>query len=292
MTQRTIEIVAFVASLLLTALAMHAWLASHEEQQRLQSTMAAQKKVVDAADVRENTRNATLADALAQIAELKRTTQTPEQIVRDFSKYLPLPQPITLSDPTTINAATNLTAVQGKTIEQGIPSSPVGGTENSLAAALGTSPRQRTPLNPQVGAEVPPREVPQPSSLSEPLPNPVASPLPDSPSAKPSCDASAGCKAQIPLADLKPLDNFVQDCRACQAEIAVAKQNIADDAVKMAALTNERDAAVTAAKGGTFWRRVRRNAVWFAVGAAAACTVKYAAKLHDRSPPAPHPVAP
>jgi hypothetical protein len=269
MTRRTIEIVAFIASLLLTALAMHAWLASHEEQQRLQSTMAAQKKVVDAADVRESARNATLADALAQIAELKRTTQTPEQIVRDLSKYLPLPQPITPSDRTTINAATNLTAAQGKTLEQGTPSSPQGGTENNLEPALGTSPRQGTPLNPQVGTEVRlPGEIVLAPSLSELLANPVASPLPDSPAASRSCDSSTGCSARIPAADLKPLDNYVQDCRACQAEITIAKQNIADDIVKMAALTNERNAAVTAARGGTIWRRLRSNAIWFAVGAA------------------------
>jgi hypothetical protein len=264
MTQRTIEIVAFVASLLLTAIALHAWLASHEEQQRLQSTMAAQKKVVDAADVRETARNATLADALAQIAELKRTTQTPEQIVRDLSKYLPLPQPITLTEPEVINAA-NSTAVAsapavGNPIEQGTPSSTREGTEIQH-----------------------PGETVPPSSLSETPANPVANPLPNSQSPNFSCDASLGCSAQIPAADLKPLDNFVQDCRACEAEIAVAKQNIADDAVKMAALTNERNAAVTAAKGGTFWRRFRRNAIWFAVGAAAgaalSCSAGHAAKL-------------
>ncbi len=269
MTRRTIEIVAFVASLLLTAIALHAWMASRNEQQRLQSTMAAQKKVVDAADVRESARNATLADALAQIAELKRTVKTPEQIVRDLSKYLPLPQPITLGEPATTNSATSLTAAQGKTIEQGTSSDPHEGTDISRSPALAKSVRQGTPLNPQVGTEVPPREVAQPSSLSEPLANPVANPLPDSPSASPACDSSTGCSAQIPAVDLKPLDNFVQDCRACQAEITVEKQNIADDAVKMAALTNERNAAVTAAKGGTFRRRLLRNALWFAAGAAA-----------------------
>jgi len=57
---------------------------------------------------------------------------------------------------------------------------------------------------------------------------------------------------QIPSADLKPLYNYVQDCRECQVRLAAANQNLADDAKKIAALTSERDAAVTAAKGGTF----------------------------------------
>jgi type II secretory pathway pseudopilin PulG len=75
--------------------------------------------------------------------------------------------------------------------------------------------------------------------------------------------------ARIPAADLKPLYDFVQDCRACQAQLATAKLNAADDATKIAALTRERDAAITTAKGGGVWLRLRRNALWFVVGAGA-----------------------
>src|SRR5580704_15658738 len=96
MTRRTIETIAFFAALLIVGLALHAWIASRNEQQHLQSTLATQKKLLDAADARETDRNATLSSALAQIDALKRATQTPEQIVRDLPKYLSLPQPITL----------------------------------------------------------------------------------------------------------------------------------------------------------------------------------------------------
>jgi hypothetical protein len=82
--------------------------------------------------------------------------------------------------------------------------------------------------------------------------------LPDAPS------------AQIPISDLKPLYNYVQDCRSCQAQLAAAKLDAVDNATKLSALTHERDSAVTAAKGGTFWQRLRRNALWFVVGAGAA----------------------
>jgi hypothetical protein len=83
--------------------------------------------------------------------------------------------------------------------------------------------------------------------------------------------------AQIPAADLKPLYDYVQDCRSCQAQLAAAQQNRADDASKLTAITHERDAALTAAKGGTLWRRFRRNLAWFAVGAAAGAVASAAA---------------
>jgi hypothetical protein len=78
--------------------------------------------------------------------------------------------------------------------------------------------------------------------------------------------------AQIPAADLKPLYDYVQDCRSCQAQLAAAQQNRADDAAKFEAMTRERDAAVIAAKGGTLWRRFRRNLEWFAIGATIGAT--------------------
>jgi hypothetical protein len=74
--------------------------------------------------------------------------------------------------------------------------------------------------------------------------------------------------AQLPASDLKPLYDYVQDCRTCQVQLAASNLNSAGDATKIAALTRERHAAVTAAKGGSFWRRPRRNALWFVVGAA------------------------
>jgi hypothetical protein len=215
MTRRTLEIAAFCAALLLAAMAAHAWLDSRDEQQRLAATLAAQKQLLDAADSRERTRQSALDATLAQIETLKRSTLTPEQVLRELPKYLPLPQPITLAP--TANAKDSISAKQG--------------TDAAATATPGQSARG----------------------------------LPTAPA------------AQIPSADLKPLYDYVQDCRACQAQLAAAKQNQADDAAKLAALTRERDAAVTAAKGGTFWRRLRRNAFWFGVGAALGAAASYTA---------------
>src|SRR5271169_3803905 len=107
---RTIEIAAFAVLLLLAGLAVHAWLSSRDDQLRLQATLATQKQLLDAADARERDRATSLNATLAQIAALKRTTPTPEQILLDLPKYLSLPQPITLTPASVTGAAKKGTA--------------------------------------------------------------------------------------------------------------------------------------------------------------------------------------
>jgi hypothetical protein len=78
-----------------------------------------------------------------------------------------------------------------------------------------------------------------------------------------------GQSATIPAADLKPLYDFAITCKECQARVVSLEQDKVDDEVKIGALIKERNAAVTAAKGGSKWQRVKRAAKWFIVGAAA-----------------------
>ena len=243
MTRRTIEIAAFCVALLVATMAVHAWLASRDDQQRLASTLAAQKQLLDAADTRERTRQSALDDTLAQIDKLKRATQTPEEILRDLPKYLSLPQPITLTPATRPNVARS-----GKGIDD--PTRIV----------------------------IPPFPIPE--SATGEKSKVLASPANLTTEARRSLDLPSAPAAQIPSADLKPLYDYVQDCRECQAQLAAAKQNASDDATKIAALTRERDAAVTAAKGGAFWRRLRRDALWFGVGAALGAAAGYTAARH------------
>ncbi|MGC1491776.1 MAG: hypothetical protein WA798_10395 [Candidatus Acidiferrum sp.] len=75
--------------------------------------------------------------------------------------------------------------------------------------------------------------------------------------------------AVLPAADLKPLYDFAMDCKACQAKLAAAQGDLDDEKTENAALTKQRDAAVTAAKGGSALHRILRAAKWFALGAAA-----------------------
>jgi hypothetical protein len=83
--------------------------------------------------------------------------------------------------------------------------------------------------------------------------------------------------AVIPAEDLKPLYDFTLDCKACQARLAAAQSDLADEKSKTTALTKERDHALQVARGGSPWRRIARAAKWFAIGAAAGAIAAKAA---------------
>jgi len=237
---RTIELSIVGVALLIGALAVHSWLNARADQRRLQSTLAAQKQLIDAAGAREAARDATLQQTLAQIDALKRATQTPAEILRELPKYLALPAPILLATPNAgAPSATGHVVEPPDDARKGIES-----PSNALSAGPASSSAPAS----------------SPASDGEPISlNNSGSPhdLPSSPTAV----------AEIPAADLKPLYDYVQDCRACQARLAAATQNASDDETQIAALTRQRDAAITASKGGGFWLRFRRSALWLAVGA-------------------------
>ncbi len=90
----------------------------------------------------------------------------------------------------------------------------------------------------------------------------------------PSLQDRGGLDADLPLQDLKPLFDYVQDRRICDAEIKASRKAMADDSVKMAALTRERDLAIRTARGGSFWHRARQGLVLFAFGAIAGYTAR------------------
>jgi hypothetical protein len=234
--RNTLEISGILLAVLLAAMAFHAWLTEHDDRLRLQATIATQKQALDAADTRERDRAVTLKDTLAQIEALKRQTQTAAQVLRDLPKFLSLPQPITLNSPQSATPATQQGTVQTRSAPCVVKKGCSSPTHSAAASPVDATPALESPA------------LTEPSNQQN---------LPDAP------------PAQIPAADLKPLFDFVQDCRSCQAQLAVAKQNATDNATKLTALTRERDAAVVTAKGGTFWQRVHRNALWFVVGAGA-----------------------
>jgi hypothetical protein len=103
----------------------------------------------------------------------------------------------------------------------------------------------------------------------------LSSQLPNNPTPKPA--QSPQTDATLPAADLKPLYDFALDCKACQAKLTASQSDLADEKTKTAALIKERDAALTAAKGGSTLRRIARAAKWFAIGAAAGAVAALAA---------------
>lgn len=136
--------------------------------------------------------------------------------------------------------------------------------EKQLTAALARiaaeKRRVRTPR--QVAASLP--------SVLPPLPLPVGIRLPNLSMRAPNSQQMTGAPAtlSIPQVDLKPLYDALQDCRATTIERDADKQTLADQQARLAALTRERDAALEAAHGGSFWSRLKRGAKWFVIGAA------------------------
>jgi len=110
------------------------------------------------------------------------------------------------------------------------------------------------------------------SSLPEPVSVSVAPP-----SSGPNAP-EAPAVITVPQADLQPLFDQLEDCRACQEAIATAQQDLTDERAKVSALMIERDAAVKAARGGGFWSRLRSNAKWFAIGGAMGALAAFAAR--------------
>ncbi len=162
-----------------------------------------------------------------------------------------------------------------------------GAREHDSAAALKTTLDQIAALKRQVQT---PQQIITSLPQYLPLPQPITldstphaispqSSQPSDPSSRPhqgiatekgtAATGAPSGSAEIPDADLKPLYDFVQDCRACQAQLAAANASIKDEQARSSALARERDAAVTAAKGGSFWRQLKRNTKWLTIGAAA-----------------------
>jgi len=134
----------------------------------------------------------------------------------------------------------------------------------TLAGIAQAKRRVNTPV--QAAAEIP--------QLLPPLPEPVLLEIPPPTPELPEPPAAA----TVPQADLKPIYDYLQDCRACQASLTVARENMVDEQAKLVALSAERDAALRAARGGGFWSRLRRGTKWFVIGAAAGALAAAAAR--------------
>jgi hypothetical protein len=155
-----------------------------------------------------------------------------------------------------------------------------------LAQTLATlAAEKRTIVTPSQIVRELPREIPLPAPIvlqTSPAASPAAGPAstgqhPAGPESPPNNLKPDQTNAVIPAEDLKPLYDFTLDCKACQARLAAAQGDLADERQKTAALTRERDDALRIAKGGSLRRRIARAAKWFAIGAAAGAVAAKAA---------------
>jgi hypothetical protein len=231
---RLIEVLTIVA---LAAIVVAAWRADRRDRAQLAAGLASAKQALAQADARQHERDAQLAQTLATLGAEKRSVTTAAQIIRALPQQIPLPVPITLQ-------------TQDPTSKPQTPTCSAGRSPRSPAGLESTAP----PCKPWSSTDQPfGAEGSDPASAAH-----------SNPSAKPAEPSGV-----IPAADLKPLFDFALDCKACQAKLAAAQADLTDERAKTSVLTRERDEAVRAAKGGSFLRRIARNAKWLAIGAAA-----------------------
>ena len=91
-----LKIVAVLIAAVTGASVYFAWRGAQREQAQLKSQLQAAQKALSDADARQQTRNAQLAQLLAQFNERKSAIQSPAQIVKALPEVLPLPTSLAL----------------------------------------------------------------------------------------------------------------------------------------------------------------------------------------------------
>ena len=136
--------------------------------------------------------------------------------------------------------------------------------DTQLASALATiAAQKRAVQTPIQAADALPNLF---TELVPQLPLPISLNLPDlTHPTTPSTPAPPATLA-IPTPDLKPIYDALQDCRSNTLDTDALKKDLADQKAQSTALQRERDTAVSAARGGTFLLRLKREAKWFAIG--------------------------
>lgn len=101
------------------------------------------------------------------------------------------------------------------------------------------------------------------------LPQPITVTVPSVSPQNPSPNATAS----IPAADLPALRDTIEKCQECSVKLSTAQADLSsrDQQAILAqkqidALKTERDAAVTAAKGGSKWQRLKKAGKWTGIG--------------------------
>ena len=120
--------------------------------------------------------------------------------------------------------------------------------------------------------ETPQQAASQLLSVLPPLPLPVAIHDPDLSAQLPAGETPL-TTLSIPQPDLIPLYDQLQDCRASDDQTDTLKKDLSDEKTRFTALQKERDAAIAAAHGGTFFTRLKRATKWLAIGVVAGVAV-------------------
>jgi len=83
----------------------------------------------------------------------------------------------------------------------------------------------------------------------------------------------------IPTLDLPALRAYTLGCQETDAKLTACESDLTDQKIQTRSMKVERDAALSAANGGTFWRRAGRAAKWtvlgIAIGVAAHAAIRH-----------------
>jgi len=103
------------------------------------------------------------------------------------------------------------------------------------------------------------------------LPQPVTVNIP------PASQPNAPVTVSAPPADVQALTAYTTACEQCKVDNEKLKADYADLKSESLIVVKQRDAAVTAAKGGTTWHRFWKATKYIAIGGAIGAGIGYAA---------------
>ncbi len=276
-------LVLLAIALVAIAMLVRSWHDARATAAQLQSTLAAQQRTIAATTARESARDAQTAKTVAQIAAAKQRAKTPAQAAAALASALPpLPLPIDIDLPTLSRAAGANARIQSDA-SASAQSRAAKRTGDTVVRYGEAGIKLQDGVNAEANAEAlnstaktapglaAPSDATERTASAKPPSAAEADATLHIPGAEATQPAATMPEAtlHIPQADLKPLYDQLEDCRACQANLSAAQSDLADERIKLTATAAERDAALQSAKGGAFWPRLKRNAKWFALGAAA-----------------------
>jgi len=93
-----LKLAALLIALIAAVSVYFAWREAQHEQAQLKAELQAAQQALTDAGARQQSRNAELAQLLAQFNEKKSSVQSPAQVVKALPAVLPLPTPLTLPD--------------------------------------------------------------------------------------------------------------------------------------------------------------------------------------------------
>lgn len=94
--------------------------------------------------------------------------------------------------------------------------------------------------------------------IHEYTPLPTAEVLPDSP--------SSAKQSTLTFEDAKKLADFGVTCKQCENARDAALATITEKDIEIEAANQQRDAAIANARGGGFFKRLKRNTKWLVIG--------------------------